>query len=171
MYRRPAPLSETHSTENFDCGEPELNAWLKDMALYNQGQNYTRTFVIADRDFNVVGYQSLCAGMIHRSDVTRTAKGSRAPNDLPVAVLARLAVDKNHQCHGLGADLMRNAMVSTISAGQLVAFRGIVVDALNGSAQRFYAQYGFLETKISPTKLILPAKVILRHIELAAKDA
>ncbi len=130
------------------------------MALYNQEQSYTRTFVIADEKFHVVGYHSLCAGMIHRNDVARSVKGSQAPMELPVAVLARLAVTKEHQGKGLGPALLKNALMSIISAAQLVAFRGVIVHAIDDDAMSFYKKYHFQETKGMDRRLILPARDI-----------
>src|SRR5690606_21513612 len=133
-YRKPVPISDVHNLAGFHSGKHSLDEWLKDMALYNQQQGYTRTFVIADQDFHVVGYHSLCAGMIHRNDVSRSVKGSKAPPELPVAVLARLAVTQEHQGKQLGAALLKNALMSIVSAAQLVAFRGVVVHAIDDDA-------------------------------------
>lgn len=134
------------------------------MARYNQEQGYTRTFVIADEDYNVVGYHSLCAGMIHRNDLSRAAKGSKAPTEVPVAVLARLAVSKQHQGKGLGLALLKNALISIISAAQLVAFRGIIVHAIDDDAMRFYMKFHFQETKGMERRLILPARDIVASL-------
>jgi predicted N-acetyltransferase YhbS len=134
------------------------------MALYNQTQGYTRTFVIADENFNVVGYHSVCAGMIHRNDVSRSAKGSKAPQELPVAVLARLAVTKDHQGRGLGPALLRNALLSVVSASQLVAFRAVVVHAIDDDAMNFYTKYHFQPTKGMERRLILPTRDIVASI-------
>lgn len=141
-----------------------LDDWLKDMALYNQTQGYTRTFVIADEHFNVVGYHSICAGMIHRNDVSRSAKGSRAPSELPVAVLARLVVSTDYQGKGLGSALLKNALLSVVSAAQFVAFRAVVVHAIDDDAMRFYTKYGFQATKGMERRLILPAKDIVASL-------
>ncbi|MEO3998832.1 GNAT family N-acetyltransferase [Mesorhizobium sp. CAU 1732] len=149
---------------DFQSGKPALDDWLKDMALYNQAQGYTRTFVIADESFNVVGYHSVCAGMIHRNDVSRSSKGSKAPPELPVAVLARLAVTKQHQGRGLGPALLRNALMSVVSAAQLVAFRGVIVHAIDDDAVRFYTKYQFQPTKGMERRLILPTKDIVASI-------
>lgn len=159
-YRRPVPLSERHDLTGFESGKPALDAWLKDMALYNQAQGYTRTFVIADEGYNVVGYHAICAGMIHRNDVSRSAKGRQAPQELPVAILARLAVSLPHQGKGLGQALLKNAMLSVVSAAQLVAFRGIVVHAIDDEAMKFYRRHHFQETKGMERRLILPANDI-----------
>ena len=163
-YRRPTPLSEKHVLDAFQSGKPALDDWLKDMALYNQSQGYTRTFVIADEDYRVVGYHAVCAGMIHRNDVSRAARGHPAPAELPVAILARLAVSSAHQGRGLGQALLKNALLSVVSAAQLVAFRGIVVHAIDDDALRFYRRYHFQDTKGMERRLILPASDIVTSL-------
>lgn len=163
-YRKPTPLSEKHVLAGFTSGKPSLDTWLIDMALYNQAQGYTRTFVIADEDFRVVGYHAVCAGMIHRNDVSRSARGHKAPAELPVAVLARLAVDTNHQRRGLGPALLKNALLSVVSASQLVAFRGVVVHAIDDDAVKFYRKYHFQETKGMERRLILAANDIVASL-------
>lgn len=163
-YRKPTPLSEKHSVAGFDSGKPALDAWLRDMALYNQSQGYTRTFVIADEDYAVVGYHAVCAGMIHRNDVSRAARGHPAPAELPVAILARLAVSETHQGKGLGAALLKNALLSIVSASQLVAFRGVVVHAIDDDAAKFYKRYHFQETKGMERRLILPVNDIVASL-------
>ncbi|WP_245483248.1 GNAT family N-acetyltransferase [Mesorhizobium sp. M7A.F.Ca.US.002.01.1.1] len=163
-YRKPAPITEQHVIDGFDSGKPPLDEWLKDMALYNQAQGYTRTFVVADEHHHVVGYHSLCAGMIHRTDVSRGVKGSKAPAELPVAVLARLAVTKEHQGVGLGPALLKNALMSVVSAAQLVAFRGVIVHAIDDDAMSFYKKFEFQETKGMDRRLILPARDIVASL-------
>jgi len=163
-FRKPAPLAEKHIVDGFESGKPALDAWLRDMALYNQAQGYTRTFVIADEDYNVAGYHAVCAGMIHRNDVSRTAKGHGAPSELPVAVLARLAVTREHQGKGLGPALLKNALLSIVSASQVVAFRGVVVHAIDEDAVRFYRRYHFQETKGMERRLILPCHDIVASL-------
>ncbi len=74
MYRKPVRLGPEHDLRDFDSGRSVLDTFLKDMARYNQEQGFTRTFVIADNDFNIVGYYSLCAGMIARHHVPRSIK-------------------------------------------------------------------------------------------------
>lgn len=163
-YRKPTPLTEKHILSGFDSGKPALDAWLKDMAFYNQTQGYTRTFVIADEAFNVVGYHAVCTGMIHRNDVSRAVKGHAAPVELPVAVLARLAVSRDHQGRGLGPALLRNALLSVVSASQLVAFRGVLVHAIDDEAMRFYKRFHFQETKGMERRLILAANDIVASL-------
>lgn len=167
MFRKPAPLTENHRTDSFDSGRPTLDAFLKDMALYNQQQGYTRTFVIADKDFQVVGYHSLCAGMITRQNAPRQVKGYNAPGEIPVALLARLAVDARYQGQGLGAALFKNALLSVISTSQIIAFRAVMVHALDDEAERFYLKYGFRVAKGLERTLLLPTKDIVAALGAA----
>jgi GNAT superfamily N-acetyltransferase len=148
----------------FNSGKPSLDDWLRDMALYNQAQGYSRTFVIADEHYNVVGYHAVCAGMIHRNDVSRSVKESQAPYEIPVAVLARLAITREHQGKGLGPALLRNALMSVVSAAQLVAFRAVVVHAIDDDAINFYTKYHFQETKGMERRLILPTRDIIASL-------
>ena len=164
-YRKPCPLTPEHKLETFHTGKPLLDDWLMDMALYNQEQGYTRTFVIADGDYQVVGYHSLCAGMIHRDDVTRAVKGRSAPNEIPIALLARLGVSEQHQGNGLGGALLRHAFMSAVSANQSVAFRAVVVHAIDDDAVRFYTKHGFRETKGLDRRLIISTNDIVASLK------
>lgn len=163
-FRRPAPLAGEHLLDGFSSGKPVLDDWLRDMALYNQNQGYSRTFVIADESNAVVGYHSLCAGMISRNDAPRQVKGTQAPAQIPVALLARLAVDEKHQGKGLGAALLENALLSVVSAAQAVAFRAVMVHALDKEAETFYRKFGFVDAKGIGGTLLLPTQQILSSL-------
>jgi GNAT superfamily N-acetyltransferase len=164
MYRKPAPLSERHHLEGFDSGKSVLDTFLKEMALHNQAQGYTRTFVIADADFRVVGYHSLCAGMISRENAPRQIKGHQAPGEIPVALLARLAVDRRQHGQGLGGELLKNALLAVVATSEVVAFRAVMVHALDDEAASFYLRYGFRQAKGLDRTLLLPVKDIVASV-------
>lgn len=167
MFRKPAPLDENHRVEDFFSGKPALDEFLKDMALHNQQQGFSRTFVIADADFRVAGYHSLCAGMISRDNAARQAKGHRAPHEIPVALLARLAVDRRYQGQGLGRALLKNALLAVIPSSQLVAFRAVMIHAIDQDAERFYEKFGFRAAKGLERTLLLPTKDIALSLQAA----
>jgi GNAT superfamily N-acetyltransferase len=165
LFRRPAPLNDQHRVDDFDSGKPELDDYLRDMALYNQHQGYTRTFVIADAEHRVVAYHALCAGMISRNNAPKQVAGHGAPREIPVALLARIAVDQKYQKQGLGGALFKNACLSVISSSQLVAFRAIMVHALDDEAEAFYERYGFRRAKGLERTLLLPTKDIAASLQ------
>jgi ribosomal protein S18 acetylase RimI-like enzyme len=159
-FRRPALLQDHHIRDAFDSGKLALDVFLKTMAQHNQVQGYSRTYVIADNDFNVVGYHSLCAGMIWREHSPRQVKGHQAPTEIPVALLARLAVDRTCQGRGLGGKLLKHALLSVLATAETIAFRAVMVHALDDEAVKFYSRYGFRQAKGLERTLLLPIKDI-----------
>jgi predicted N-acetyltransferase YhbS len=65
------------------------------------------------------------------------------PEPVPVAVLARLAVDRSWQGRGLGRALFRDAARRVSAAADFIGIRGIVVHAISDDARRFYVALGF----------------------------
>jgi GNAT superfamily N-acetyltransferase len=143
MFRRATLLDDAHKLDDFDCGTPSLNIYLKDRAADNQARGYTRSYVIADNDFRVVGYCSLCSGMMSRDNVPRQVAGHGAPNDIPVILLARLAVDKDYQGLRLGADLLKHAFMIAILSAENIGVSAMLVHAKDERAASFYGKYGF----------------------------
>jgi hypothetical protein len=59
------PLSHAHDRESFDCGEQELNEFLRKYALQNQEKGIARTFVaVKPNRKRVDGYYTLSAGCV-----------------------------------------------------------------------------------------------------------
>lgn len=157
----PEPLSASHDVPGFDSGRPSLDIWLREMAPSNQRENYTRTFVVADPQKRVQAYYALCAGMLLRSEAPRALAPHGAPPELPVALLARLAVSVGMQGRGLGRALLANALHRVRVASETIAFRGLLVDALDEDAAAFYRSLGFRPTKLGRLRLVLPMQDIL----------
>ena len=143
MFRRATPLNDAHKLDDFDCGTPSLNVYLKVRAAESQARGYARTYVIAAEDFRVVGYSSLCSGMVSRDNVPRQVAGHGAPSDIPVVLLARLAVDKDYQGQRLGADLLKHAFMMAILSAENIGVSAMLVHAKDERAARFYSKYGF----------------------------
>ena len=57
---------------------------------------------------------------------------------VPVVLLGRLAVDRRWQGRGLGADLLRDAVLRALSAGETIGVRAILVHAISDDAKAFY---------------------------------
>jgi predicted N-acetyltransferase YhbS len=72
------------------------------------------------------------------------------PDPIPVAVLARLAVSRDHQNQGLGLALMRDAFLRVLAAGEHIGIRGLVIHAIDESARDFYLALGFEPSVIQP---------------------
>ena len=126
-----------------------------------------RAFVVRDDEQGrVVGYHALTAASITHTDATARAAKGMPRHPLPAALLARLAVDKTVQGHGLGAWLLRDAMLRTLSAAESVGIRVMLVHAFDESASAFYVRHGF---EPSPTDS-LNLQILIKDVR-AAVDA
>lgn len=149
-------LQKNHILDEFDCGNESLNHWLKKFALTNQASESARTYVIR-RGNSVIAYYALSAGSVRRSEAPpRIAKAQ--PEPIPVLLLARLGIDKSSQGKGLGAALLKDALLRIEQAADIIGIRAVLVHAINEDARRFYKKYGFEESPIDDLHLMLLMK-------------
>ena len=80
------------------------------------------------------------------------------PDAIPVMVLARLAIDQTWQGHGLGAALLRDAILRTLQAADIGDILALLVHALDNQAARFYEHHGFMPSPIDPATLMITLK-------------
>jgi GNAT superfamily N-acetyltransferase len=149
----PSRLLATHKVEQFDCGEPSLDDWLRRWALKNEENNASRTYVVCHGD-EIVGYYCLANGGIDRIKAPKRMQRNM-PDPIPVMVLGRLAVDQRYQGDGIGTELLRDATLRVLQASEIGGIKAILVDAISEDAKRFYVSKGFLESPIEPTTLCL----------------
>ncbi len=150
----PQALTENHRTDTFDCGEPILNDWLRRRALGNQHASASRSFVVVDEHSAVCAYYCLAAGAITHDQATGAIRRNM-PDPIPVMVLGRLAVDRCHQGHHLGAALLKDAVQRAVKVSEQLGVRALLVHALNETAQQFYRHYGFQSSPIHSMTLTL----------------
>jgi ribosomal protein S18 acetylase RimI-like enzyme len=140
--RDPEPLSELHHVDAFDCGEPSLDIWLKEQALKSQVGDTARTYVVTDDDGAVIGFVSLASGSVRREQA-RGALARNAPDPIPVAIIARLAVDSRLQGGGVGTRLLVDALKRIRSAADNVAVKAVIVNPVSDAAAEYYEANGF----------------------------
>jgi GNAT superfamily N-acetyltransferase len=151
------PLIRDHDLSRFDCGKPALNDWLSRFAWQNQQSDSAKTYV-ASRGKRVVGYYSLVASSVSKKDAPlRIAKGL-ANHPIGVILLARLALDLTEKGHGLGKALLKNALIRTAQAAEIVGVRSLLVHAIDDEARRFYLHFNFEPTPVDPMHLMLLIK-------------
>jgi GNAT superfamily N-acetyltransferase len=145
-----------HDVTAFSCGNELLDRWLVRYAGQNQRRDAARTFVAATTDQRVYGYYTLLAGQLDHHEATpETSKGLSQHFPIPVAILARLAVDAGQQGHGIGAALLNDGLVRVVRASEEVAVRAIVVHAVDENAASFYERFGFRALAGAPRTLMI----------------
>ena len=150
----PEPLSSEHRLDEFECGEPVLDEWLRRRALSNQLSGGSRTFVVVDQDKRVCGYYAMAAGAVAHQMATSAVRRNM-PDPVPVMVLARLAVDKRTQGMHLGASLLQDAVNRAVAVSFNAGVRALLVHALHDRAKQFYEHYGFQASPVHPMTLML----------------
>jgi GNAT superfamily N-acetyltransferase len=149
----PAPFAAEHELEEFDSGTPTLDEWLKRRARQNEASGASRTYVIAEGP-RVVGYYGLAAGsVLHAAATGRVRRNMRDP--VPVALLGRLAVDRGWQWRGLGAALLRDAVLRVIGAAGTIGVRALLVHAISDEAKAYYEHWGFRASATDPMTLMI----------------
>jgi len=150
-------LSRDHDLARFDCGKTALNDWLTRSAWQNQQADAAKTYV-ASRGNRVVGYYSLVASSVRRSDAPERIARGLANHPIGVILLARLALDVAEKGQGLGKALLKDALVRTAQAAEIVCVRALLVDAIDDEARRFYMHFNFEPSLVDPMHLMLLIK-------------
>lgn len=143
-FKAPAPFDPArHSVESFDCGREQLDAWLRAFAGQGQRRDASRTYVLVGTRGDVVGYYTLVAAQLAYAEVTPAVqKGMSKHFPIPVVLLARLAIDRQHQGEGLGAALLIDAMQRVVRVADQIGIRAVAIDALDEMAAAFYRRFG-----------------------------
>jgi GNAT superfamily N-acetyltransferase len=153
--------SRRHKSEGFECGQPNLDRWLRTYAGQSQRRDVARTFVVVDQEWRVVGYYTLVAAEVeHGAASPAVLAGVSRHFPIPVCLIARLAVDKRWQGRGLGRDLLRDAMRRALAASEQIGMRAVVVDAIDEEAARFYRRRGFEAATDDGLMLMVPITVV-----------
>jgi predicted N-acetyltransferase YhbS len=162
--KSPEPLSDKHDFGQFSCGEASLDEWLTRRSRSNQASGASRTYVVC-HETRVVAFHALASGVIATENAPGRFKRNM-PNPIPVAVLARLAVDRQWRGKGIGRALFRDAALRVSQAADAIGIRGIVVHAISLDAKKFYEALGFEASPQEPMTL----RVTLTDVRAALAD-
>lgn len=150
-------LLATDQVEAFDCGQSSLNQVLQRYALVKQKANSAQTYVCCHGDV-VVGFYSLAVGSVDPEAAPSRVMRGPARHTVPVMILARLAVDKEHQHKGLGQALLKDALLRTAQAADIAGIRCLLVDAKDDAARQWYESWEFEPSPTDPYHLFLMLK-------------
>ena len=162
--RAPEKLTANHLLEDFQCGIPSLDEWLKRRAWRNEQEGASRTYVLC-AGVRVVGYYCLAAGSLAAAHAPGKVRRNM-PDPIPVMILGRLAVDQGWKSQGLGRGLLRDATLRVLGAADVAGIRAILVHAISEEAKRFYESCGFMESPTHPMTLLAMLKDIKTIFEL-----
>ena len=165
------PIDKAHDRSRFDCGNEELNQFLRLHARQSHEKGGAKTYLaIADDDNQaVLGFYTLSPASITYERTPAVIKRGLARHDIPVFRLGRLAVDASAQGQGLGGQLLlaagRRALLVAMQAGGVA----LLIDAKNERAASWYESYGAVPLLDAPLSLLLSFNTIHAALTAAGK--
>ncbi len=143
LFTAPAVIAAEHDVASFDSGEALLDDWLRERAFDNLNSGASRTYVACPSGSQrVAAYYALAMGSIAARDVTARMRRNM-PREIPSVILGRLAVDRSVQGYGLGARMLRDAVLRSLRAAGEISARLVIVHAISARAEAFYLHHGF----------------------------
>jgi GNAT superfamily N-acetyltransferase len=134
--RQPERLQAHHDLSNFRNGKhSSLDDWLQSRALASEGLS-ARTYVMCadDTTNRVLGYYAISTAMAQRIALPNAKLRRGVPEQVPLLLIGRLAIDETCRGRGLGTDLLRDALQRCIAAADIVGARGVIAHAIDDDA-------------------------------------
>ena len=161
---KPIPLQKEHHRADFDCGDSELNRYLRDFGWENHQAGNARIFVTTMEN-RVMGYYALSTAGVDKSEVPQELKKGSTPSQIPCLLLARLAVDKSMSGLGIGRGLVVDAIRRTVHVAEQVGVRVLLIHANGEPARGFYLSLAdFAQSPSDPLHLMLTVKQAREHM-------
>jgi len=161
-------LTAAHQVDDFDCGKPSLNHWLKARALANQERGFTAVLVVHEA-MRVVGYYGLAPTSVVPSILPRSIRTGQPPDPVPCLLLGQLATDTAWARRGVGSGLLRHALGRCVEASRLVGGRAVLVNAIDDEAAAFWQGKGFAPSRDDPHVLFQSISAIAASLAAARR--
>lgn len=157
-----------HERGTFECGEAELNDFLKTKAAKHMKAGISKTMVLPGELSLPNGLYPICAfyaiapGSIKRESLPPKLAKKLPTYPMPVFLIAQLAVHSAYHGQGLGKVTLIKALEYLWKVNTHMKAYAIVVDCLNESAKNFYAKYGFqvLNVDGARVRIFIPMKTV-----------
>jgi GNAT superfamily N-acetyltransferase len=146
--RAPEPLTARHDVSRFTNGaHPSLDQWLRERARAREGLS-ARTYVVCptNEPDRVVGYFSIATAVEQRNALPSAKLRRGMPEQVPLLLIGRLAVDAEWRGRGVGSALLVDALRRCLAASEIAGARGVVAHAIDEAAVDFYQRHGFVRS-------------------------
>lgn len=138
------PLTARHKREEFQCGVPHLDDYIRKYARQHEKRNVGRTFAATAPDARILlGYYTLSASSVSFVHAPPALQKALPRYPIPTALIGKLAVDTSARDLGLGSFLLLDALRRIVEIESHLAIHAVEVHAINDAAKAFYQHYGF----------------------------
>lgn len=155
---REEAIAKHHDRQAFDCGDRELNEFLRRYARQSHEQGSAKTFVAVDTasTSRVLGFYAIAPSAIAHGSVPAAMTKGLARHEVPAFKLARLAVDISVAGQGFGGQLLLAAAYRCLRIAQEGGGVLMLIDAKNERAAAWYSRFGAVEIAERPLTLAAP---------------
>lgn len=160
--RAPEPLAAKHDVSRFTNGvHPSLDQWLRERARASEGLS-ARTYVVCptNEPDRVVGYFSISTAVEQRNALPSAKLRRGMPEQVPLLLIGRLAVDAEWRGRGVGSALLVDALSRCLAASEIAGARGVVAHAIDDAAVGFYERHGFARSPLGERVMLLPIETV-----------
>jgi ribosomal protein S18 acetylase RimI-like enzyme len=156
------PSKSYKGQKTFDCGHEVINNFVARTLKQQTQRNLSVAYVVTDDDDSFIGFCTLMAASIGRTELAATDPPS-LPIAVPVTKLAMLGVANAHKGRGYGKALLLHAIDVVVRTAESVGSYGLYLEADNG-AYDFYFKLSFVPLKERQTPDPTP---MFLHVETA----
>jgi len=160
--RAPEPLAARHDASRFSNGvHASLDRWLRERGHLSEGLS-ARTYVVCtmQEPDRIVGYFSISAAIEQLSALPSAKLRRGMPEQVPLLLIGRLAVDAAWRGRGVGSALLADALRRCLAASQIAGVRGVVAHAMDDESVGFYERHGFVRSPLGERVMLMPIETV-----------
>jgi GNAT superfamily N-acetyltransferase len=167
---RETPISKALDRQAFDCGDAQMNDFLRRYARQSHDQNASKTFCAVDNaaPTKILGFYTITPSAVAHDDVPAAMVKGLAQHEVSGFKLARLATDLAAAGQGLGGQLLAAAALRCLRIAAEGGGLLLIIDAKGERAADWYASYGAERLQSKPLTLVMPLATFAA--DLRARD-
>jgi hypothetical protein len=117
-------IDENIIIDKFDCGNEDINYFLKNLALNNQERKLSRAYAFVLKDsLEIIAFFTLSASQLNTGDARIFGM-----DKVPIVLLGRLGVDINYKGKNLGTAMIKIALEKSLEASKFIACRLLLLE-------------------------------------------
>lgn len=141
-FSKPVQLAPDVGIAGFHCGDEIVDDWAERHSASARKRGSAVIYAVYCGEA-VAGFYTLSAHSVARADIGGGWFPRNAPQQVPAVLLGMLGVDERFEGRGLGASLLRDAILNALKVASLAGAKALVVDPTGESAASFYEHFGF----------------------------